>query len=99
MNRSSVRFRQAAPRERISEARRRPSHLPPPDPEVRLRDGRSKYVMNDSGMYDDDSSRMDVLELLVSEAMGDEGAVTEVIRPSAVIPEEAARTVLMELAL
>jgi hypothetical protein len=29
----------------------------------------------------------------------DEGAVTEVIRPAAVIPEEAARTLLMELAL
>lgn len=54
--------------------------------------------MNLSGQYDD-ASGMDMLELLVSEAMGDEGAVTEVIRPSAVIPEEAARTVLMELAL
>jgi len=29
----------------------------------------------------------------------DEGAVSEVIRPAAVIPEEAARVVLMELAL
>jgi len=29
----------------------------------------------------------------------DEGAVTEVIRPAAVIPEEAARTILMDLAL
>lgn len=29
----------------------------------------------------------------------DEGVVTEVIRPAAVIPEEAARTILMELAL
>lgn len=29
----------------------------------------------------------------------DEGAVTEVIRPAAVIPEEGARTILMELAL
>ncbi|HET7309992.1 MAG TPA: hypothetical protein VFJ17_01560 [Mycobacteriales bacterium] len=29
----------------------------------------------------------------------DEGAVSEVIRPAAVIPEEAARAVLMELAL
>lgn len=29
----------------------------------------------------------------------DEGAVTEVIRPAAVIPEEAARAILMELAL
>lgn len=29
----------------------------------------------------------------------DEGSVTEVIRPAAVIPEQAARTILMELAL
>jgi hypothetical protein len=29
----------------------------------------------------------------------DEGSVTEVIRPAAVIPEEAARTILMDLAL
>jgi hypothetical protein len=29
----------------------------------------------------------------------DEGTVTEVIRPAAVIPEEAARTILMDLAL
>ena len=41
---------------------------------------------------------MDVLELLVSEAAG-EGSVTEVIRPSAIIPEEAARHILQELAL
>lgn len=34
-----------------------------------------------------------------SAEVADEGAVTEVIRPAAVIPEEAARTVLMELAL
>jgi hypothetical protein len=47
----------------------------------------------------EDQARVDMLELLVSEAMGDEGAVTEVIRPAAIIPEEAARTVLMELAL
>ena len=32
---------------------------------------------------------MDVLELLVSEAAGDEGSVTEVIRPAAIIQEEA----------
>src|SRR3954469_21733110 len=73
-------------------------HFPPSDPEVGVRRGRSKNVMDTSGRYDDDSG-MDMLELLVSEAMGDEGAVTEVIRPAAVIPEEAARTVLMELAL
>ena len=54
--------------------------------------------MNLSGS-DGDTSGMDMLELLVSEAMGDEGAVTEVIRPAAVIPDEAARTVLMELSL
>jgi hypothetical protein len=42
---------------------------------------------------------VDVLELLVSEAAGDEGSVTEVIRPSAIIPEDAARHILQELAL
>lgn len=41
---------------------------------------------------------MDELELLVSE-MYDEGCVTEVIRPAAVLPETAARSVLMELSL
>lgn len=41
---------------------------------------------------------MDELELLVSEAY-DEGVVTEVIRPAAILPEDAARAVLMELAL
>ncbi len=41
---------------------------------------------------------MDDVELLLSEAF-DEGLVTEVIRPAAVLPEEAARCVLMELAL
>jgi hypothetical protein len=41
---------------------------------------------------------MDSLEMLLSEAY-DEGYVTEVIRPAAVLPEEAARCVLMELAL
>lgn len=41
---------------------------------------------------------MDELELLVSEAY-DEGVVTEVIRPAAILPEESARAVLMELAL
>jgi hypothetical protein len=44
-------------------------------------------------------SSLDMLELLVSEALGEEGAVTGVIRPAAIIPGEAARTVLMELAL
>jgi hypothetical protein len=41
---------------------------------------------------------MDDLELLLTEAY-DDGVVTEVIRPAAVLPEEAARRVLMELAL
>jgi hypothetical protein len=41
---------------------------------------------------------VDVLELLVSEASG-EGSVTEVLRPSAIIPEDAARHILQELAL
>jgi hypothetical protein len=40
-----------------------------------------------------------MLELLVSEALGDEGAVSEVIRPAAIIPEEATRSILIELAL
>jgi hypothetical protein len=38
------------------------------------------------------------LELLVSEAY-DEGVISEVIRPAAVLPEEAARAVLVELAI
>jgi hypothetical protein len=54
--------------------------------------------MNISGSSDD-ADAMDMLELLVSAASGDEGAVSEVIRPAAIIPEESARTVLMELAL
>lgn len=41
---------------------------------------------------------MDAWEALVSE-MQDEGVVTEVIRPAAVVPEEAARTILMQLSL
>ena len=40
---------------------------------------------------------MDPLELLAAEVYGDV-AVTEVIRPAAVLPEAAARTVLVELA-
>lgn len=46
----------------------------------------------------DVTNPMDELELLVSE-MYDEGWVTEVIRPAAVLPETAARSVLMELSL
>jgi hypothetical protein len=41
---------------------------------------------------------VDGVELLLSEAY-DEAVITEVIRPAAVLPEEAARCVLMELAL
>jgi hypothetical protein len=41
---------------------------------------------------------VDDLELLLTEAY-DDGVVTEVIRPAAVLPEESARRVLMELAL
>jgi len=41
---------------------------------------------------------MNELERLAQGAQ-DEGVVTEVIRPAAIIPEEAARAVLMELAL
>jgi hypothetical protein len=41
---------------------------------------------------------MDLLDQLVAESQ-DEGVVTQVIRPAAVIPEEAARSVLMQLAL
>jgi hypothetical protein len=45
-------------------------------------------------------SNVDVLEMLVSEASGgDEGAITEVIRPAAIIPEDSARLIMMELAL
>lgn len=38
------------------------------------------------------------LELLAAEAY-DEGSVSEVIRPAAVVPEDAARAILVELAL
>lgn len=41
---------------------------------------------------------MDNPELLVSEAY-DDGVVSEVIRPAAVVPEESARAILVELAL
>lgn len=41
---------------------------------------------------------MELLDQLVAETQ-DEGVITEVIRPAAVIPEEAARSVLMQLAL
>jgi hypothetical protein len=47
---------------------------------------------------DDGSAAMSELELLVSEAY-DEGAVSEVIRPAAILPESNARGVLVELAL
>lgn len=41
---------------------------------------------------------MDSSELLMAEAY-DEGVVSEVIRPAAVVPEDAARAILVELAL
>jgi hypothetical protein len=41
---------------------------------------------------------MDELEIFMTEAY-DEGVVTEVIRPAAILPEAAARTVLVELAM
>lgn len=41
---------------------------------------------------------MDTWEYLAAETQ-DEGVITEVIRPAAVLPEEAARAVLMQLAL
>lgn len=41
---------------------------------------------------------MDSSELLMNEAY-DAGVVSEVIRPAAVVPEEAARAILVELAL
>ena len=44
------------------------------------------------------SGDMDLLEILLTETE-DEGLVTEVIRPAAVLPERAARVVLMELSL
>jgi hypothetical protein len=43
-------------------------------------------------------SAMSELELLVSEAF-DEGVISEVIRPAAILPEACARAVLVELAL
>ena len=48
----------------------------------------------DNAMFD----AMSELEMLVSESY-DEGVVTEVIRPAAILPEEPARAVLVELAL
>jgi hypothetical protein len=44
------------------------------------------------------AAAMSELELLVSEAY-DEGAISEVIRPAAILPETNARGVLVELAL
>ncbi|MDX6288158.1 MAG: hypothetical protein QOG53_3643 [Frankiales bacterium] len=43
-------------------------------------------------------SAMNELELLVSEAF-DEGVISEVIRPAAILPESNARAVLVEMAL
>jgi hypothetical protein len=41
---------------------------------------------------------VDKIELLISEAFGD-GAVTEVLRPSAIVPEDATRNILVEMAM
>ena len=41
---------------------------------------------------------MDTLERLISDVY-DEGSVSEVIRPAAIVPEESARAILVELAL
>lgn len=43
--------------------------------------------------------RTAILETLVAEATGEASFVTEVIRPSAIVPETAARQVLFELAV
>jgi hypothetical protein len=48
--------------------------------------------------HDDTRRAVDRREMLLTEAY-DEGVVTEVIRPAAVVPEQAARRVLVELAL
>ncbi|HET7328856.1 MAG TPA: hypothetical protein VFJ14_16415, partial [Nocardioidaceae bacterium] len=48
---------------------------------------------------DQTDAARDMLEMLVSAASGEEGSVTEVIRPSAIVPEESARQILMELVL
>jgi hypothetical protein len=45
------------------------------------------------------SDAMAMLETLVSEAMGEVGSVSEVIRPSAILPEDAARAVLVEMSV
>ncbi len=56
-------------------------------------------VMTTSDEFTDGASRLDMLEMLVSAASGEDGSVTEVIRPSAIVPEDAARGILLELAL
>ena len=45
-----------------------------------------------------DTGQLEALELLAAQAY-DEGTVTEVIRPAAIMPESAARAVLADLAL
>ena len=45
------------------------------------------------------SDLVELLETLVAEATGEAGSVTEVIRPSAIVPENAARHVVVELSL
>jgi hypothetical protein len=48
--------------------------------------------------HEDAASALSELELLVSEAF-DEGVITEVIRPAAIVPETNARSILVELAI
>jgi hypothetical protein len=55
-------------------------------------------VTTSAGGADPASSAVSELELLVSEAY-DEGVISEVIRPAAILPEGNARSVLVELAL
>lgn len=56
-------------------------------------------VVVDTDEHNTNSDAMAMLETLVSEAMGEVGSVTEVIRPSAILPEDAARSVLVELSV
>jgi hypothetical protein len=58
---------------------------------VRLPMQRREHLSEGSGTVDNS-------ELLMAEAY-DDGVVSEVIRPAAIVPEEAARAVLVELAL
>lgn len=48
---------------------------------------------------DDDLARLQALEQLASSAYGESDSVTEVIRPAAVLSENAARSILFELTM